>query len=83
VLEDIRGERQYQLERWGVQCHDIATWLAIIGEEQGEVCKAFLDNQRSNNHTDRLRMRKHLRKEAVQLAASAAAFVQFLDDGEA
>ena len=41
VLKDIELERVRQNSLWGNQSHDIGTWLAILGEEFGEVCQAI------------------------------------------
>jgi hypothetical protein len=40
VLEDIWAERERQNQKWGIQRHEMGTWLSILGEEYGEVCQA-------------------------------------------
>jgi hypothetical protein len=70
VLLDIDKERTRQEELWGKQDHDWGTWLAIVGEEHGEVCQAI---QRvlglvSSKETDAA----HLYKECIHLAAVSA-----------
>lgn len=40
VNEDVLAERNRQNGKWGLQRHVIGTWLAILGEEFGEVCQA-------------------------------------------
>jgi hypothetical protein len=44
ALTDIRHERFAQDEKWGNQAHKPnGTWLAILGEEYGEVAKELLE----------------------------------------
>lgn len=40
VNHHVLKERVRQNKKWGVQRHPIGTWLAILGEEFGEVCQA-------------------------------------------
>jgi hypothetical protein len=40
VIKDVGNERLRQLEKWGKQRYDPGPWLAILGEEFGEVCEA-------------------------------------------
>ena len=40
VLHEVVGERCRQDARWGVQNHTGQYWIAILGEELGEVCMA-------------------------------------------
>jgi len=42
VFDAIRAERERQNATWGEQDHDAYTWLAILGEEFGEVSQAIL-----------------------------------------
>ena len=44
ILEEVWYERLRQDEKWGPQHHRIADWLAIIGEEYGEACMAYVDD---------------------------------------
>ena len=44
ILAEILGERFRQDLKWGPQHHRIADWLAIIGEEYGEACMAYVDD---------------------------------------
>jgi NTP pyrophosphatase (non-canonical NTP hydrolase) len=39
VLDEIATERSRQDSKFGAQNHDPATWVVILGEEYGEVCK--------------------------------------------
>lgn len=40
VLLAVADERHRQNLKWGPQSHSSADWLAILGEEYGEACKA-------------------------------------------
>jgi hypothetical protein len=42
---EVRGERARQDEKWGEQKHSPFIWLAILGEEFGELQKACLEWQ--------------------------------------
>ena len=44
ILQLVRDERVRQDEKWGPQHHRMADWLAIIGEEYGEACMAYVDD---------------------------------------
>ncbi|WP_028392742.1 nucleoside triphosphate pyrophosphohydrolase family protein [Bacillus cihuensis] len=41
VLMDVEEERATQDVKWGIQRHDMGTWLAILAEEFGEVAQAM------------------------------------------
>ena len=45
IIESILAERDRQDAKWGEQNHEIFKWLAILGEEVGEINKAALENQ--------------------------------------
>ena len=78
VIDEILAERRRQDEKWGEQNHDPAVWLAILTEEVGELAEAILfdhSNGDERNHTHSADMRT----EAIQVAAVAVQFVQFLD----
>lgn len=42
VFDAIRAERERQNAKWGEQSHDPYTWLAVLGEEYGELSQAIL-----------------------------------------
>tara|TARA_B100000579_G_scaffold417362_1_gene413825 strand:- start:1508 stop:1741 length:234 start_codon:yes stop_codon:yes gene_type:complete len=44
IIKLILEERQRQDLKWGEQNHNIYKWLAILGEEIGEVNKAALED---------------------------------------
>ena len=45
IIEFFLNERSKQDSKWGEQNHDIFKWLAILGEEVGEINKAALENR--------------------------------------
>ena len=68
IETEVLHERSRQDEKWGEQNHKPIVWAAILGEEQGEICKATLENR-----TD------EYRQELIQLAAVAIAAIECLD----
>ena len=75
ALEDIKTERKRQDAKWGEQNHHPLMWLSIIGEEYGEMCKAFNEYSFTQDH-------KHIEemiKEAIQVAACCVAMIECLD----
>jgi hypothetical protein len=42
IIEEIKTERQNQDIKWGEQDHSHFEWLAILGEEFGELSQAVL-----------------------------------------
>lgn len=61
-LGAVRGERNLQDDKWGVQIHSGHTWCSILGEEFGEFCQAVNDE----NYFE-------AEKELIQIAAVACA----------
>lgn len=41
VLRQVEAEIRAQKTKWGQQNHAPSYWLAILGEEYGEICRAF------------------------------------------
>ncbi len=76
ILVEVSAERDRQDAKWGgepgTERRDDHTYAAVIGEEFGEVCQAWIERDTSA-----------LRKELVQLAACAVAWVEELDNGGA
>ena len=68
IVKLILSERNKQDVKWGEQNHDIYKWLAILGEEVGEVNKAALEDQYDE-----------VVDELVQIAAVAVAMIESLD----
>lgn len=73
VFYDIVKERQAQDDKFGTQDHDKLMWLAIIGEEFGEVSKEIIESQFDPKY------KCNYREELVQLAASCIAALESLD----
>jgi NTP pyrophosphatase (non-canonical NTP hydrolase) len=73
ILGDIKTERERQDEKWGGRPgrERIDTnYTEILGEEYGEVCKAVLEHGW---------LSAELRKELIQVAAVAVAWVEQID----
>ena len=74
-IQQIRDERTRQDDKWGEQNHHPLLWFSIIGEEYGEMCKAF--NEYSfQNDTNRL---DEMQREAIQVAASCVAMLECIE----
>ena len=65
ILANIKNERKNQDEKWGEQNHDIYKWLAILGEEVGEVNKAALEGKKDE-----------IIEELIQVSAVAVAMIE-------
>jgi len=74
VLQEVAKERERQDAKWGVQRHNPLTWLAILGEEVGEVNKAALEKIFSGKGLE------EYRAELIQVAAVAVAAIESLGD---
>lgn len=74
VSQEVFMERIRQNEKWGVQRHEIGTWLAILGEEFGEVCQAAQSRLGlvSVKETDA----DNLYEECIHVAAVASAIAE-------
>ena len=75
-LSEIAKERTRQDEKFGEQNHHPLMWFSIIGEEFGEMCKAYIDftlNDNDSNFWDAMQ------REAVQIAACCVAMLECLD----
>mgnify|MGYP002877207683 FL=1 len=68
IVKLILSERNKQDIKWGEQNHDIYKWLAILGEEVGEVNKAALEDQYDE-----------VIDELIQIAAVSVAMIESLD----
>lgn len=73
IFEDIRNEKKRQDIKWGQQDHNPFVWLAILGEEVGEVNKAALENFWDDEDME------DYRKELVQVATVAIAAIESYD----
>lgn len=74
ILRSISVERDLQDEKWGgvpgVDRRDDHTYAAVLGEEFGEACQAWIELDVSA-----------LREELIQVAAVAVAWVEEIDNG--
>lgn len=75
ALSDVSSERLKQNDKFGDQKHDIYKWLAILGEEVGEVNKAALHTEYGGPESG------NVREELVQVAAVAVKMIENIDRG--
>ncbi len=68
ILDLISKERDNQDQKWGEQNHDIYKWLAILGEEVGEVNKAVLESKYDE-----------IINELIQIGAVSVAMIESLE----
>ena len=80
-LADVTEERIRQRKKWGLQEHDMPTWMTILGEEYGKLCQSVLFN-RFDGAKDDL-PGEAMYKEATQVGAVALAIMQAITEGEA
>jgi hypothetical protein len=76
AIEEVIIERKRQDEKWGEQNHDPAKWLAILGEEFGEVCKAVCERLYAAGSNSEYRI------ELIHVAAVAVAMAECYDRAE-
>ena len=74
VLADVLDERQLQHAKWGEQNQPPPLWLAILGEEYGEVCKAVHDHYLLGTGEE-----AEYRHELIHVAAVAVQAVEAYD----
>lgn len=77
ILNEITEERKRQDTLWGAQNHHPMAWLAILGEEVGEVNKAALEEY--FKYPEAEGDWAEYRKELIQVAAVAVAMVESFD----
>lgn len=75
VLDLIQTERTRQNLKWGVQNHNVLTWVLILAEEFGEVAKEANEIHFRNKTTE------EYKAEMVQVAAVCVAAIESLDRG--
>ena len=90
AIRSVLDERERQNAKWGQQDHAAHIWLAILGEEYGELCEASLQYELPALHDPSgeydlppEQLRAALRREAVQVAAVAVAMIEAIDRQEA
>ena len=72
VNDDVLKERERQNEKWGLQRHPHAYWLAILVEEVGEVAQAIQQGSVASKDTDA----DDLYTELIHVAAVASAIAE-------
>ena len=84
ALLAVLTERLRQDQKWGVQHHTPERWLAILGEEFGElseaVCETIFDNGLAARQCGGY---ENMRREAIHVAAVAVALWECLSRDEA
>ena len=80
TLSAIQAEGWSQDRKWGKQNHDPSVWLAILTEEVGELAQAILADRFDSGRDEKLHDSHHVSMEieAIQVAAVAAHFVEYL-----
>lgn len=77
ALMAVKAERMRQNDKWGIQRHEPSRWLAILGEEFGEVStevlKEIFGAETSRDVTE------DLRTELTHVAAVAVAWIEDID----
>ena len=76
--ELIDAERKRQDAKRGEQNHDPQVWMAILGEEFGELCQAANELRFDSESSDPVFDADHLLAEAVHTAAVSQAIVECL-----
>ena len=76
ALDDVLDERSRQNEKWGEQNHDDLYWLAVAGEEFGELAQAILHTQSGGKAAGTTRA------ELVQLVAVGLQWLESIDRRE-
>jgi NTP pyrophosphatase (non-canonical NTP hydrolase) len=79
---EIRMERARQDAKFGVQNLDPFKYLAILGEEVGEVNKAAVESFHFQSGNFNLKGLEDYRMELIQVAATAKAMIETLDRDE-
>ena len=79
ICREILGERQRQEKLWGEQNWHPSQWLAILGEEYGEVCRDVCEMELANSAERTLESWKNYREELVQVAAVAIQMIEAND----
>lgn len=92
ILNEIAAERKRQDAKWGEQNWNPVEWVAILGEEFGEVSKEALEyyfNKKMGTVPDQPKdvqfqqeRLQDYRKELIQVAAVALAMIQSLERNE-
>lgn len=73
ALSLVLEERTRQDIRFGPPDNDALTWLAVLGEEYGELCQAVLQTHYVGNKA------KHLKAELIQVIAVGLAYLEQIE----
>ena len=79
---EVRKERVRQTLKFGQQNLDPFKFLAILGEEVGEVSRAAIESFHWQSGRWNYEKLKHYREELIQVAAVAKQMVEAFDRGE-
>lgn len=86
VFAEVDAERERQEAKWGEQNHSLPVWLAILGEEYGEVCQGVLKGRAAAFPTSPDYSGKtpdewlaDIRGELIQTATVAVQIVEYID----
>lgn len=79
VLAEVAQERDRQDAKWGQQNHSPAGWLAVLVEEVGEAAQQIAQGWVEPITGGQRDYSANLRRELIQVAASAVAFIECLD----
>ncbi len=79
IIDEVKVELGRQVEKWGIQNHNLPIWLMILGEEVGEANEAALEAGCPNGKPIPGDWIRKYRKELIQVAAVAISAVDSLD----
>ena len=77
IIYEILDEIKRQHEKWGVQNHHPYEWIAILGEEFGEVCKAAYETG-TDGFKNKVNWEQY-RNEIIQVIAVAIDMIKNFD----
>lgn len=81
ILNKIKDERVRQDFNWGEHHHIDLKWLAILGEEFGEVAECCNEDTPTGPRLwSEHECKKQLKKELIQVAAVCVAWLESLKD---
>lgn len=84
AVDEVINERASQDLKWGEQRHPYEWWLAILGEEFGELCQAILETHFTGNPEHKTKGGvKNIKAEAIQVCAVALALIECINRNEA
>jgi hypothetical protein len=80
ITSEVQDECLRQHKKWGEQNHNPLGWLAILGEEFGEVARAACELNVAKNQDPK--WKDNYREELVQVAAVAVSAIASYDRNE-